>query len=97
MLITTTPIAGYDYKEYENCTNPSEKQVFRAPAGYASWPTSMLYNSKCWQTPVTTAATSAIDVASLITYANCAACAAVPTPPTPACPPTSSAVIQSFV
>ena len=85
-----TPIAGYDYKEYENCTTPSEKQVFRAPAGYASWPTSMLYNSKCWQTPVTTAATSAIDVASLITYANCAACAAVPTPPTPACPPAPS-------
>jgi len=85
-----TPLAGYEYKEYENCTDATQKQIFRAPSGYASWPIVAWYNSICWQNGTITSTTSGINVASLTPYADCATCAAVPSPPTPPVPPTPS-------
>jgi hypothetical protein len=83
-----TPIVGYEYKEYENCNNASQKQVFRAVAGYTAWPTVLRYNSICWQNGTTVTTVTNVDVTSLPTFADCATCLAVPTPPTPPSPPT---------
>ena len=88
-----TPIAGYSYYKYENCTNASQTQVFRAPAGYSSWPSNLAYQSICWTNGVSTTDISYLDVANIPTYADCAACDAAlnPTPvpsPTPAPPVT---------
>lgn len=87
--VDSTPIVGYDYKEYENCNNPAQKQVFRAVSGYVSWPTVLRYNSICWQNGVTTSTQSTIGLDALLTYSDCASCLTVPTPPTPPTPPPS--------
>ena len=86
-----TPLAGYVYYEYENCTNASQKQIFRAPAGFTAWPNTLAYQSICWSNGVSTTNVSFLDVASIPTYTDCAACDAAlnPTPvpsPTPAPP-----------
>ena len=86
-----TPLAGYVYYEYENCTNASQKQIFRAPAGFTAWPATLAYQSICWTNGVSTPNVSYLDIASIPTYADCAACDAAlnPTPvpsPTPAPP-----------
>ena len=86
--VDPTPIVGYEYKEYENCNNASQKQVFRAVAGYTAWPTVLRYNSICWQNPTTVTTVTNVDVSSLPEFADCATCLAVPTPPTPPSPPT---------
>lgn len=88
--VDPTPIVGYEYKEYQNCNNASQKQIFRAVAGYTAWPTVLRYNSLCWENPVTTSTTSGINVGSLPSYSSCANCLTVPTPPTPPSPPPSS-------
>ncbi len=83
-----TPIVGYEYKEYQNCSNASEKQVFRAATGYSAWPTVLRYNSICWENATTVSTVTNINVSSLPEFADCATCLAVPTPPTPPAPPT---------
>ena len=83
-----TPIAGYEYKEYQNCSNASEKQVFRAVTGYTAWPTVLRYNSICWENGTVVTTVTNIDVSSLPSFADCTTCLAVPTPPTPPSPPT---------
>jgi hypothetical protein len=83
-----TPIAGYVYYEYENCNATSQKQIFRAPAGFTAWPNTMAYQSICWSNGVSTSSTSSLDIEDIQqVFADCATCLAAiaPTPP-PTCP-----------
>ena len=83
-----TPIAGYVYYEYENCNAASQKQIFRAPAGFTAWPNTMAYQSICWSNGVSTSSTSSLDIEDIQqVFADCATCLAAiaPTPP-PTCP-----------
>ena len=76
-----TPVT-YDYREYTECGGVAT-QVFRVPSG-GSWPASVEYDSKCWETPIVTGSTSTINIGGLPSYADCATCAGVPSPtPTP--------------
>jgi len=98
-----TPLEGYSYYKYENCTNASQTQIFRAPDGFTSWPTNLAYQSICWTNGVSTTDISYLDVANIPTYADCAACNAalnptpVPSPtPSPPTPPDVSQFCLSF-
>ena len=83
-----TPIAGYIYYEYENCNAASQKQIFRAPAGFTAWPNTMAYQSICWSNGVSTSSTSSLDIQDIQqVFADCATCLAAIAPP-PAPPPT---------
>ena len=91
--VNTTPIPGYIYFEYENCLNPSVKQIFRAPETTTSVPNSVAYTSICWTNPVATSSLSNINLLSLPEYTDCTACndAVNPAPtPTPAPTPVPS-------
>ena len=68
--VDPTPIVGYEYKEYQNCSNASEKQVFRAVTGYTSWPTVLRYNSICWENGTVVTTVTNIDVSSLPSFAE---------------------------
>jgi hypothetical protein len=82
-----TPIAGYIYYEYENCNAASQKQIFRAPAGFTAWPNTMAYQSICWSNGVSTSSTSSLDIQDIQqVFADCATCLAAIAPP-PAPPP----------
>lgn len=86
-----TPIPGYAYYEYENCLNPSVKQVFRVPEGTLSLPNSVAYTSICWTNRTLTTNLSNVNLLDLPDYADCTACndALNPAPsPSPAPAPT---------
>jgi len=83
-----TPIAGYEYYEFDDC-NSGAKQIFRAAlSGPVLIPNVVRYNSECWQNPTLTNTTSNVDISSLQGFVDCASCAGVPTPPKPPSPPT---------
>ena len=79
-----TPIVGYEYKEYENCDNAAQKQVFRLYLVMRMANCTSKFNLLAKWTTVTT--TTNVDVSSLPTFADCASCGTVPTPPTPPSP-----------
>jgi hypothetical protein len=90
-----TPITGYVYYEYETCNAASQKQIFRAPAGFTAWPNTLAYQSICWTNGVSTTNISYLDIANIPTYTDCPTCAAAlaPTPsPTPV--PTAPGVAE---
>ncbi len=95
-----TPIAGYIYYEYENCNAASQKQIFRAPAGFTTWPDTIAYQSICWSNGVSTTSVSNLDLPNT-SYSDCATCLAAiaptPTPPTPPVPPGTAQYCLSFV
>jgi len=92
-----TPITGYSYYKYENCTNPSQTQVFRALSGFTSWPSNLAYQSICWTNGVSTTDISYLDVTNIPTYADCATCATALAPtPSPSPTPTPSPGIPQF-
>ena len=97
-----TPIAGYVYYEYENCNAASQKQIFRAPAGFTAWPNTMAYQSICWSNGVSTSSTSSLDIEDIQqVFADCATCLAAiapppSPPPTPPVPPGTAQYCLSF-
>lgn len=95
----STPIAGYIYYEYENCNAASQKQIFRAPAGFTAWPNTIAYQSICWSNGVSTTSISYLDIPQP-NFNDCATCLAAiaptPTPPTPPVPPGTAQYCLSF-
>jgi len=79
----TTPVQQYNYYEYENCNNSSQKQIFRAPVSFTAWPNTLAYQSICWTNGVNQADPSNLDVENIPSYSDCATCATAlaPTPP----------------
>tara|TARA_R110001606_G_scaffold317218_3_gene463999 strand:+ start:565 stop:2364 length:1800 start_codon:yes stop_codon:yes gene_type:complete len=95
-----TPIAGYVYYEYENCNAASQKQIFRAPAGFTAWPNTIAYQSICWSNGISTTSVSYLDIPQP-NFNDCATCLAAiaptPPPPTPPIPPGTTQYCLSFV
>ena len=95
-----TPIAGYVYYEYENCNAASQKQIFRAPAGFTAWPNTIAYQSICWSNGVSTTSVSYLDIPQP-DFNDCATCLAAiapppSPPPTPPVPPGTAQYCLSF-
>ena len=88
-----TPVQEYNYYEYENCNNSSQKQIFRAPVSFTGWPNTLAYQSICWTNGVNQADPSNLDIENIPSYSDCATCATGIAPP-PSPPPSPPGVAQ---
>jgi hypothetical protein len=89
-------LVGYEYYEYENCNNASQKVIFRGDINY-NWQPTVAYNGICWHNGVSTTNSSSLDIRGIMVFSDCLDCATFLTPTVaPVAPPPTDPEIPSL-